>query len=279
MALSFPLLLFQMGSSVTFSQPGAAIAAGFNNVMQGLLMLILLVRLSFLGTGAMTFPDEARYYASYDAIDGLFPISHGGFDSFNANIQQTQGRPGDALLRVVPAGIQLQLEKMTGISHHSQGSLLIPVVFNYFILLWSLYLFYRIAQLLLHHQSAALLSTLVYACLVNTNLYIRHVLPYDTGMLCVFGTFFLVLRMKAQPQRRTVRAVFAIGALAGLAFAVYPRLQCRHCGGRPAATGKAYPCATRLEKPFPNRYCLQLWGVGSVGLLPIAVRGQWHIVL
>jgi hypothetical protein len=211
-----------MVSNSTLPQSESPFASVFNKIVLGLLGLVLLVRLSFLGAGAMTFPDEYRYYASIDAVYGLFPISHGGFAKFNAGIQRTQGRPGDALLRTVPAGLQLQLEKMTGINLHSQESLLIPILFNYFITLGSLYLFYRIAQLLLRNQPAALLSTVVYSCLVNTNLYIRHILPYDTGMLCVFGTFFLCLRMKQQPFRRTWPARFAIGALAGLTFAVYP---------------------------------------------------------
>ena len=199
-----------------------SVSSGFSYLVGSLLVLVLAVRVSFLGVGAMTFPDEYRYYSSYEAIYGLFPVSHDGFSKFNSGISQTQGRPGDALLRVVPASIQLVLYRATGLDPHSQSSLLVPVIFNYFITLCSLLLFYRIAQLLLRNQPAALLSTLVYACLVNTNLYIRHVLPYDTGVLCVLATCYWALRLKQHPEARTPRALFGIGALAGLAFTVYP---------------------------------------------------------
>jgi hypothetical protein len=211
-----------MASSISSPQRKLSISSGFNYAVGGLLVLVLAVRLSFLGTGAMTFPDEYRYYSSYDAIYGLFPLSHGGLDKFNAAIAQTQGRPGDALLRVMPASLQLLAYRATGLDPHSPTSLLIPVVFNYLITCCALLLFYRIARLLLRNQPAALLSTLVYACLVNTNLYIRHILPYDTGMLCTLATFYWVLRLKQRPERRTKRAMFGIGALAGLTFTVYP---------------------------------------------------------
>lgn len=211
-----------MVGRISSPQRKLSITSGFNYAVGGLLVLVLAVRLTFLGTGAMTFPDEYRYYSSYDAIYGLFPLSHGGFDKFNAAIAQTQGRPGDALLRVLPASVQLLVYRATGLDPHSLSSLLIPVVWNYLITCCALLLFYRIARLLLRHQPAALLSTLVYACLVNSNLYIRHILPYDTGILCVFGACYLVLRLKQQPTRRTTRALFGIGTLAGFVFTVYP---------------------------------------------------------
>jgi hypothetical protein len=195
------------------------IADGFNTFLVCLLGLILLVRLSFLGAGAITFPDEGRYYESVEAAESLFK---GALSGFNNSLSQTQGRPGDALLRVVPASLQLLLSSLTGISPHSTASLTVPAFINYLIVLGSLVVFYRIAQLLLRHKTAALLTTLVYSCMVNTNIYIRHILPYDTALFLVLVAFYWILRLRQQPELRTNRVVFCIGALVGLSFTVYP---------------------------------------------------------
>ena len=196
------------------------LAAAINYGLMGLLVLVLGVRLSFLGTGALTFPDEDRYYRSVEAVEAL--VYGGDLDGFCARLAETQGRPGDALWRVAPASLQVLAKVLTGVDVHDPASLLIPVSFNYLITLGSMLLFYRIGRLLLRHKPAALLSTLVYSCLVNTNLYVRHVFPYDAAMLCFFGAVYLALRVQQQPERGTVRACFGIGALAAFTFAVYP---------------------------------------------------------
>ena len=188
-----------------------------NYCLLAILVLILGTRLSFMGAGVMTFPDESRYYESMNAVE-----CKGDFVSFCTSISQVQGRPGDALWRMVPAGLQVLLAKATGLDPHDPSSLLIPVAFNYLIVLGSLLLFYRIALLLLRHHTAALLSTVAYGCLVNTNLYMRHVLPYDAALFTFFANIYWVLRLKHQPGRRTKRAEFYIGALSGLTFAIYP---------------------------------------------------------
>ncbi|WP_158010155.1 hypothetical protein [Hymenobacter glacialis] len=187
--------------------------------MLGLLVLLLGVRLSFLGTGALAFPDEERYYRSVEAVEALVG---GDVAGFCERLSQTQGRPGDALWRVAPASLQVLLAEVAGVSPHSPASLLIPVAFNYLIVLCSLLAYYRIGRLLLRNEPAALLSTLVYGCLVNTNLYIRHILPYDAALLCFFVAVYWVLRLRQHPERRTYWAVFFIGALSALTFAIYP---------------------------------------------------------
>ncbi|MDO7851290.1 hypothetical protein [Hymenobacter convexus] len=188
-----------------------------NYCLLAMLVLVLGTRLSFLGAGALTFPDEYRYYESIKAIE-----CHGSLTNFSASISQVQGRPGDAFWRLVPAGMQVLLAKATGLDPHEPASLLIPVGFNYLILLGSLLLFYRIALLLLRHPTAALLSTVVYACLVNTNIYLRHVLPYDAALFTFLANIYWVLRLKQRPERRTNRTFFLVGALAGFTFAIYP---------------------------------------------------------
>ena len=208
-----------MVSSISLAERRFSIPVVVRYSLLGLLVLLLGVRLTFLGTGALAFPDEERYYRSVEAVEALVG---GDVPGFCERLSQTQGRPGDALWRVAPASLQVLASELAGVSPHSPASLLIPVAFNYLVVLCSLVLYYRIGRLLFRNEPAALLSTLVYGCLVNTNLYIRHVLPYDAALLCFFATVYWVLRLRQHPERRTHWAVFFIGALSALTFAIYP---------------------------------------------------------
>ncbi|OUJ73636.1 hypothetical protein BXP70_11620 [Hymenobacter crusticola] len=181
--------------------------------------MVLGVRLSFVGHGAMAFPDEERYYQSVEAIKSF---SKGDLRAVGAHLVQTQGRPGDALLRLLPAAMQGIWYTVGGPGPHNPTSLLIPVLFTYGVSVLSLLLFYRLARMLLPTQVAALLSTLLYACLVNSNVYIRHILPYELGLCSFLGLLVWLVRAQQQGRILTLKQTWALGVGAAFTVAIYP---------------------------------------------------------
>ena len=188
-------------------------------LLLGLIVLVLGVRLSFVGHGAMAFPDEERYYQSVEAIKSF---AKGDLRAGGAHLIQTQGRPGDALLRLLPAAMQGIWHTVGGPGPHDPRSLLIPVLFTYGVSVLSLLLFYRLARMLLPTQAVALLSTLLYACLVNSNVYIRHILPYELGLCSFLGLLVWLVRAQQQGRALTFGQLYRLGVGATLTFTIYP---------------------------------------------------------
>jgi len=198
--------------------PARPTAKAWTFVLIGLIVVVLGVRLSFVGRGAMAFPDEERYYQALEAIKS-FTAGHvkAGF----AHLVHTQGRPGEALLRMLPAAAQGIWYTLGGPSSHAPVSLLLPVLFTYGISVVALLLYYRLARMLSADKLGALLTTLVYACLVNSNLYIRHVLPYDLALCSFFALLVWLLREEHAHSLPTWKA-YLLGAGATFTFTIYP---------------------------------------------------------
>jgi len=132
------------------------------------------------------------------------------------NIFATQGRPGDGIIRLISALLQVIL--FPNVSGENQRSLVIPTIINVFISLLVLLLFYRITlRLFPKCRSFAYAGTIIYALLVNNNLYLRHILPYDTALLINLFAFYLALT-----RRPTNKLFSCIGFLEGVGFTVYP---------------------------------------------------------
>ena len=65
----------------------------------------------------------------------------------------------------------------------------------------------------------ALLGIVLYSSLVNTNLYLRHLLPYDQALFFFLLALWLLLRLTA---RSAGWKYGLVGALAAFSYAVYP---------------------------------------------------------
>jgi hypothetical protein len=186
----------------------------------GLVIIIGLFRFSLIDRGAQSWPDENRYDKSLTAVAAL---ARGNLEGFAFNLLSTQGRPGDVALRLIPAGVQLLLGEVYGISLHNPESLMIPLAFNVIVSLLILLLFFRISMLLFDGQFLpSLISTAVYAFLVNSNIYIRHIVPYDLSLLCFMYSIYSVLKGMESGERISSKALVFSGLASGLGFSVYP---------------------------------------------------------
>ncbi|MCC3158810.1 glycosyltransferase family 39 protein [Hymenobacter sp. 15J16-1T3B] len=182
-------------------------------------IVIVLARLFFVGKGTMAFPDETRYQSSLMATKSLL---EGDWQTFSAKVASTSGRPGDAIVRLVPALLQNVAYSVSGLNLQSPKSLLIPVIVNWLVLAASTFLFYKVARLLLRDDMLGLLATLIYAGLINTNVYMRHVLPYDFAMCLMLYVLYTVLRQKQQGKNWTYGFFAKVGFLSVFLITVYP---------------------------------------------------------
>jgi hypothetical protein len=186
-------------------------------MLLGLLALVLLARLTLLANGgALAFPDEDRYLQSRKVVQQL---AAGNPEQACLHLANTQGRPVDALLRLPVAALQVAWEQLGGPPTVSPVSLRLPQAMNYLLLLGNTLLLYRLARRWLA-TPAALLAVQVYAALVSSSLYVRHLLPYDMAL----GGLLLALGHLTHPQLalRPFRLGFVTGLLSLLVLGIYP---------------------------------------------------------
>jgi hypothetical protein len=164
--------------------------------------------------GTMAFTDEYRYCESISAVKRIIL---GDVIGFCRSLSSTTGRPGDATLRILPALIQGILYKL-GIPTNNPCSLMVNAIFNAIVSLLLLIYFYKITLILFpKNYNIALLSIIIYGFLANSNIYIRHILPYDLSLFIFIYTLYLALG-----AINSIKIYLLSGALAGLGFAVYP---------------------------------------------------------
>jgi hypothetical protein len=118
---------------------------------------------------------------------------------------------------MIPAALQF-VPHLFGITPLNPRSLLIPTAANVVMSVAIVFLLYRIALLTFDGDTLiALVVAAVYSLLVNTSLYVRHLLPYDWSLVLLLYALWSVLS-----HRTTLRRALVIGLLAAFAVTVYP---------------------------------------------------------
>ena len=189
-----------------FSIPKLALLVG---------LVITAVRISLIGKGTMAFVDEQRYVT---AMLGLRALGEGHVLEFLRAINSMGARPGDGLWRAIPGLGQAALLLATGLNPNSPPSLQVPQLFNVLVMSLNMLLLYKIYRRFFQ-AGMALLGIVLYSSLVNTNLYLRHLLPYDHALFFFLLALWLLLRLTA---RSAGWKYGLVGALAAFSYAVYP---------------------------------------------------------
>jgi hypothetical protein len=178
-------------------------------------VVVTLVRLSLIGKGTMAFVDESRYV---NAMLGLRSLSEGHGQEFLRYINSMGARPGDGIWRAIPGMGQAILLLVFDLNPNAPPSLQVPQAFNVLIVSLNALLLYHIYRRFFS-VGLALLGLVLYSSLVNTNLYLRHLLPYDHSLFF----FFLALTVLLRPRSSVSLKLQAIvGVLGGLCYAIYP---------------------------------------------------------
>ena len=177
-----------------------------------LLALVAVYRLTLLDRGALAFVDETFYFTSVMALRSL---SAGDMNGIVEALTSARGRSGATLLQLPVAALQA-LPAQYGVAASNLQSLLIPQVCNVLVTVAAVYFVFAIARALCGDERAAIASAAAYALLVNSNLYVRHLVPYDWALCCGLFSIWLVMTRPASQ----VRAALA-GGLAGTVLVTY----------------------------------------------------------
>ncbi|MBH8557623.1 hypothetical protein [Hymenobacter negativus] len=178
-------------------------------------VLVTLARFCLIGKGTMAFVDESRYV---NAMLGLRALSEGHGQEFLRYINSMGARPGDGIWRAIPGLGQALLLLVFDLNPNAPPSLQVPQAFNVLIVSLNALLLYHIYRRFFS-VGLALLGLALYSSLVNTNLYLRHLLPYDHSLFFFFLALTVLLRPKTTANLK-LQAV--VGILAGLSYAIYP---------------------------------------------------------
>lgn len=177
-------------------------------------------RLLLARSGQLYWPDEFRYLHSLHFLDEFRrgQIVAGMEWMFG---DSTGGRPGFVLLSTVPAAVQGIANVVWKLDPSAPAFYRIPSAFNVLVSLGITAAFYRLLLIATADRSYALLGTLVYGLLVNTNLYVRHLFPFDLALLLLLWALVLIASER-QSAARLLRRAMAAGALSGFAYTTYP---------------------------------------------------------
>lgn len=178
-------------------------------------LVVTIVRISLVGKGALAFVDEHRYVT---AMLGLRALGEGHGLAFLQAINSMGARPGDGFWRAIPGLGQAALLVLCGLNPNSPPSLQVQQVFNVLVMGLNGLLLYRIYRQFFG-VSFALLGVALYSSLVNTNYYLRHLLPYDHSLFFFLMALWLLL---TAPTHGAGRRAWAVGVLSGFSYAVYP---------------------------------------------------------
>ncbi|NDI99868.1 hypothetical protein GWA97_12330 [Flavobacterium sp. LaA7.5] len=182
------------------------------------IVLVTLAKLSLIGEGFMTFPDEARYMPSGKVLENL---AHFDIKEAAANLNKTQGRPGETLIKTIPSALQYASAELFGMETYESANSYPLFLFNFTVYYLILLQLYNIAKLLLKDKVLALFSVLLYCCLINGYIYIRHTLPYDCSLLVMSYVLLQVLKTTMNNTFST-KKMLLLGFIAFFGYVIYP---------------------------------------------------------
>lgn len=182
-----------------------------------LIIVIGIYRFSLTDRGALVFPDELSYVETFNALHNLFKDDLKGFCK---HISSIGAIPGNTTIRMIPAIGQLFLCKLTGVPVFNPYSLKVATAFNVIISLFILIVFYKLSFLLFNKDpKTAFLSMFIYGLVVNNNIYIRHIVPYDISLLCFLSSLYIIV--KSSITNYQLKTYIISGILVGFGFAIY----------------------------------------------------------
>ncbi|MEL5995599.1 hypothetical protein [Hymenobacter segetis] len=183
-----------------------------------IIVAILILRTTLIGKGLVSFIDEYRYFCTLDAVK---QFSQGHFTQGIVALNSTQGRPGDAFIRLIPAVVQAAMFKVVHINTNTPTSLVTAAWMNWAMLIINIVLFYKIANALFNNRWSKV-AVIIYACLANTNIYLRHILPYDMSMCFFLLALWLIIKDYKGKLFTNKLPAFKIGVFSGIVFVIYP---------------------------------------------------------
>ena len=182
------------------------------------IVLITIIKLNLIGTGFLAFPDELRYCQSGRALQHLLEFNIG---AATKEIFSTQGRPADAVIKIIPNGIQYVTTNIFRLNYYESINSYPLFIFNFIIYCLILIIHYKLSYILLKDTFLALISVLLYSTLTNSYLYLRHALPYDMSLMIFYIIIYKIVLYTKESSLSNKKSLL-IGIFSCLGLLVYP---------------------------------------------------------
>ncbi|MBK7465551.1 MAG: hypothetical protein IPJ43_01355 [Saprospiraceae bacterium] len=164
----------------------------------GFLFFIGIIRILIIGRGAASTLDESRYWHGFR---GFYEIVQGNFNEGISDFFELNGRPFLPLLHLPQYIIQAVIQWMFDLDPRSVQSLYVVQFWNVLLSLVLLYFFYKVLkQWVGVGHIDALLFTGLFAAFLDSNLFLRHLVPYD----CVLLFWFILFNFQRNLNSRIV---------------------------------------------------------------------------
>lgn len=175
---------------------------------------MLVGRLAISGQGYLEDSDEVDYYAAEDAFDSFMRLDIAAFSNY---VAVTEGKPTETLLKVVQVPIHRFWAKTLNVPRHSPKGLWILGAVSILLSVAVLVVFYKLLVALEFSGTGSAIGVATLGIFVNYNLYTRHLLSYDLGLLFLMLALFYVVSSKNDNLKNYKYA----GVLAALGFSSY----------------------------------------------------------
>lgn len=182
------------------------------------IILVTGIKLFLMGNGFLAFPDEWRHIASGHVLKY---IQAGDFESAIQTIFSTQGRPVDTIIKIIPNGMQYISAQIFGLEYYESDNSYPLFLFNFFIYCLLLLVHFKVSCLFFKEKIWCLFSVLVFSCLANSYIYLRHALPYDCSLLILYYIFYKVLKITNE-ENFTLKKIYFLGFFAFIGYLSYP---------------------------------------------------------
>ncbi len=185
-----------------------------------LLLLILFVsvlKIGLINKGFLAFPDESRYRAAGQILKSL---ANGDVHSAIEFLFSTKGRPGDAIVKIIPTIIQYVTSEIFGFEVYEPKNSFPVFFYNFIIYGLLLWLHYKVSLHYLKDKFLSLFSVLVFATLVVSYVSLRHADPYDASLLILYWVFYKIIAGNHTPLRNKKMAL--LGFVAFFGYLCYP---------------------------------------------------------
>ena len=182
------------------------------------IILVTGIKLFLIGNGFLNFPDEWRHIASGHVLKH---IQNGEFENAIQTIFSTQGRPVDTIIKTIPNSLQYISAKIFDLEYYESDNSYPLFLFNFFIFCLILLVHFKVSNLFLKNQIWSLFSVLVFSCLTNSYMYLRHAFPYDCSLLILYYLLYKVLKITSEDSF-TSKKVYFLGFFAFTGYLSYP---------------------------------------------------------
>lgn len=178
------------------------------------LLLLTIGRILISGQGYLDDSDEVDFYAAERAFEALTKFDITGVSE---HISFTEGKPTEALSKMLLVPVHRAYSWLIYKYRYDNESLLILGYYNIAISVILLYVFYLILlNLKLSRQSSAI-GVMALGIFINFNLYTRHLLGYDLGLLFQMVALYFITSPKIELRKKYVWA----GFFSALGFTTY----------------------------------------------------------